>query len=193
MWYNRLAGRNSRKYRVKVDRIMKINIIGRRMEVDESLKALIDKKLAKLDKYFKDDAVAYVTLSHEKNAERLELTVSSGGTLFRAEERDETFNNALDTAIDVIERQIRKNKTRLEKRLREGAFRTIDAQPEEFEEAFRIREKTFVMKPMTPEEAILQMNLIGHEFFLFLNTETDAMSVVYKRKDGGYGLIRPEK
>ncbi len=172
---------------------MKINIIGRRMEVDESLKALIDKKLAKLDKYFRDDAVAYVTMSHEKNAERLELTVSSGGTLFRAEERDETFNNALDTAIDVIERQIRKNKTRLEKRLREGAFRAIEDQPEEFEEAFRIREKTFVMKPMTPEEAILQMNLIGHEFFLFLNTETDAMSVVYKRKDGGYGLIRPEK
>jgi putative sigma-54 modulation protein len=172
---------------------MKINIIGRRMEVDESLKTLIDKKLAKLDKYFKDDAVAYVTMSREKNAERLELTVSSGGTLFRAEERDETFNNALDTAIDVIERQIRKNKTRLEKRLREGAFRAIEAQPEEFEEAFRIREKTFVMKPMTPEEAILQMNLIGHEFFLFLNTETDAMSVVYKRNDGGYGLIRPEK
>jgi len=172
---------------------MKINIIGRRMEVDESLKTLIDKKLAKLDKYFKDDAVAYVTMSREKNAERLELTVSSGGTLFRAEERDETFNNALDTAIDVIERQIRKNKTRLEKRLREGAFRAIEAQPEEFEEAFRIREKTFVMKPMTPEEAILQMNLIGHEFFLFLNTETDALSVVYKRKDGGYGLIRPEK
>lgn len=172
---------------------MKINIIGRRMEVDESLKTLIDKKLAKLDKYFKDDAVAYVTMSREKNAERLELTVSSGGTLFRAEERDETFNNALDTAIDVIERQIRKNKTRLEKRLREGAFRAIEAQPEEFEEAFRIREKTFVMKPMTPEEAILQMNLIGHEFFLFLNTETDALSVVYKRNDGGYGLIRPEK
>ncbi len=172
---------------------MKINIIGRRMEVDESLKTLIDKKLAKLDKYFKDDAVAHVTLSREKNAERLELTVSSGGTLFRAEERDETFNNALDTVIDVIERQIRKNKTRLEKRLREGAFRAIEAQPEEFEEAFRIREKTFVMKPMTPEEAILQMNLIGHEFFLFLNTETDAMSVVYKRNDGGYGLIRPEK
>ncbi len=172
---------------------MKINIIGRRMEVEESLKALIDKKLAKLDKYFKEDAVAYVTLSREKNAERLELTVSSGGTLFRAEERDETFNNALDTAIDVIERQIRKNKTRLEKRLREGAFRSVEIQPEEFEEEFRIREKTFVMKPMTPEEAILQMNLIGHEFFLFLNTETDSMAVVYKRKDGGYGLIRPEK
>ncbi len=172
---------------------MKINIIGRRMDVEEGLKALIDKKLAKLDKYFKDDAVAYVTMSREKNAERLELTVSSGGTLFRSEERDETFNNALDTAIDVIERQIRKNKTRLEKRLREGAFRTVEDQPEEFEEAFRIREKTFVMKPMTPEEAILQMSLIGHEFFLFLNTETDALSVVYKRKDGGYGLIRPEK
>ncbi len=172
---------------------MKINIIGRRMDVDESLKSLIDRKLAKLDKFFKDDAVAHVTLSREKNAERLELTVSSGGTLFRAEERDETFNNALDTVIDVIERQIRKNKTRLEKRLREGAFRTVEEQPEEFEEVFRIREKTFVMKPMTTEEAILQMNLLGHAFFLFLNTETDAMSVVYKRQDGGYGLIRPEK
>ncbi len=172
---------------------MKINIIGRRMEVEESTKALIDKKLAKLDKYFKDDAVAYVTLSREKNAERLELTVSSGGTLFRSEERDATFNNALDRAMDVIERQIRKNKTRLEKRLREGALRSIEEQPEEFEEAFRIREKTFVMKPMTPEEAILQMNLLGHAFFLFLNTETDTMSVVYKRTDGGYGLIRPEK
>ena len=102
---------------------MKINIIGRRMEVEESLKQLISKKLTKLDKYFRDDAVAYVTLSHEKNAERLELTVSSTGMLFRSEEIDSTFNNALDTAVDTIERQIRKNKTRLEKRLREGSLR----------------------------------------------------------------------
>ena len=105
---------------------MKINIIGRRMEVEESLKQLISKKLTKLDKYFRDDAVAYVTQSHEKNAERLELTVSSTGMLFRSEEIDSTFNNALDTAVDTIERQIRKNKTRLEKRLREGSLRFTD-------------------------------------------------------------------
>ncbi|MBE6637190.1 MAG: ribosome-associated translation inhibitor RaiA [Ruminococcaceae bacterium] len=172
---------------------MKINIIGRRMEVDESLKQLIAKKLTKFDKFFKDDAVAYVTLSHEKNAERLELTVSSGGTLFRSEERNSTFNNALDTALDTIERQIRKYKTRLEKRLREGAFRTVEIPPEEHEEEFAIREKSFVMKPMTPEEAILQMNLIGHAFYMFENSETGSAAVVYKRQNGGYGLLLPEK
>ena len=171
---------------------MKINIIGRRMEVEESLKQLISKKLTKLDKYFRDDAVAYVTLSHEKNAERLELTVSSTGMLFRSEEMNSTFNNALDTAVDTIERQIRKNKTRLEKRLREGSLRFAD-EPEESEEVFGIREKVFVMKPMSPEEAILQMNLIGHEFFMFRNSDTGEAAVVYRRHNGGYGLIIPEK
>ncbi len=172
---------------------MKINIIGRKINVRESFKEVVEKKLAKLDKYFKDDATAYVTMSMEKNAERLELTVTSGALLFRAEESDDTFVNALDTAVDTIERQIRKNKTRLEKKLREGAFREIGEQPEEYEETFSIREKTFVMKPMTPEEAILQMNLIGHEFFMFENSETGNAAVVYKRKNGGYGLINPEK
>ena len=167
---------------------MKINIIGRRMEVEESLKQLISKKLTKLDKYFRDDAVAYVTLSHEKNAERLELTVSSTGMLFRSEEMDSTFNNALDTAVDTIERQIRKNKTRLEKRLREGSLRFAD-EPEESEEVFGIREKVFVMKPMSPEEAILQMNLLGHSFFVFRNTDDNSISVVYRRNNGGYGMI----
>ena len=159
---------------------MTINIIGRKLNVRDSFKELVEKKLEKLDKYFKD-------------GERLEITVTSGTMLFRAEERDETFNNALDTAVDTIERQIRKNKTRLEKRLREGAFRAIEEQPEEYEEAFEIREKNFVMKPMSVEEAILQMNLIGHEFFMFENSETGNAAVVYKRKNGGYGLLNPEK
>lgn len=172
---------------------MKINIIGRRIEVEDSLKQLITKKLTKLDKYFKDDAVAYVTLSHEKNSERLELTVSSTGMLFRSEETDSTFNNALDTAVDTIERQIRKNKTRLEKRLRAETLHELPDEPEDDGETFSIREKVFVMKPMTPEEAILQMNLIGHEFFMFRNSETGEAAVVYRRKNGGYGLINPEK
>ncbi len=172
---------------------MKINIVGRRMEVEDKIKELIQKKLSRLDKYFKDDATAYVTLSHEKNSERLELTVSSVGTLYRSEERDETFNNALDTALDTIERQIRKNKTRLEKRLREGAVRSFEEIPEENDGVFDIREKYFVMKPMSPEEAILQMNLLSHEFYMFQNSETGGMAVVYKRKNGGYGMIIPEK
>lgn len=172
---------------------MKINIIGRRMEVEESLKQLITKKLAKLDKYFKDDAVAYVTLSHEKNSERLELTVSSTGMLFRSEETDSTFNNALDTSVDTIERQIRKNKTRLEKKLRADSLKYFADEPEDEGENFSIREKIFVMKPMTPEEAILQMNLIGHEFFMFRNADTGEAAVVYRRNNGGYGLIIPEK
>ena len=172
---------------------MKINVIGRKLNVRDSFRELVEKKLEKLDKFFKDDAEAYVTMSKEKSGERLEITVSSGAMLFRAEECDETFNNSLDRAVDTIERQIRKNKTRLEKRLREGAFRTIEEQSEVYEEAFEIREKTFVMKPMTPEEAILQMNLIGHEFFMFENSETGNAAVVYKRKNGGYGLINPEK
>lgn len=173
---------------------MKLNIIGRKMNVRESLKELVEKKLVKLDKYFKDDAEAFVSVSIEKTGERLELTVTSGSMLFRAEECEETFNNSLDKAIDTIERQIRKNKTRLEKRLRDGILNEMEEEEEEeYEDEFEIREKTFVMKPMTVEEAILQMNLIGHEFFMFENAQTGTCSVVYKRKNGGYGLIRPEK
>ena len=176
---------------------MKITTIGRQMEVPEELKVLFDKKLSKFDKYFKDDAVAYVTLSRKRNLEILELTISSGGTLFRSEEENSTFQNAFDCAIESIERQIRKNKTRLEKKLRDGAF-VKEAIPsgtsfaeEEEEGDFNIRVKEFSLKPMTPEEAILQMNLIGHEFFVFKNVETGDTAVVYKRKDKNYGMIVP--
>ncbi len=173
---------------------MKITIIGRKMDVKPSLKQHIEEKLAKLDKYFRDDADAYVTLSHEKNGERLELTVSSVGTLFRAEEQDTTFQNALDTALDTIIRQIRKNKTRLAKRLKEGAIKPFEAEAElDDEEIITVRRKSFVLKPMTVEEAILQMNLLGHTFFMFINEDTGSDSVVYKRKHGGYGLIEPER
>lgn len=172
---------------------MKLNMIGRQMSVPEDVRALCEKKLAKFDKFFKDDAVATVTLSRKRSKEFLELTISSSGTLFRSEEENTTFNNALDDAMEAIERQIRKNKTRLEKRLREGAFlkeaanaAAIEEEPENV-----IRTKTFDLKPMTVEEAILQMNLLGHEFFVFVNTETGETNVVYKRKDDNYGLIVP--
>ncbi|MDD4772506.1 MAG: ribosome-associated translation inhibitor RaiA [Eubacteriales bacterium] len=174
---------------------MKITTVGRQMDVSEDLKALFEKKLRKFDKFFRDDAKAYITLSKKRNLEVLELTISSGGTLYRSEKASTTFNNALDEVIEAIERQIRKNKTRLEKRLRDGAFvkengdaalASVEEEPE-----FNIRVKSFAIKPMTPEEAILQMNLIGHSFFMFRNAESDEVNVVYKRYDNGYGLIIP--
>ncbi len=165
------------------------------MEVPEDLKDLFEKKLRKFNKFFRDDTNAFITLSKKRTMEVLELTISSGGTLYRSEKESATFNNALDEVIEAIERQIRKNKTRLEKRLREGAFvretgepayMAVDEEPE-----FNIRVKSFSIKPMTPEEAILQMNLLGHTFFLFKNAESGEVNVVYKRYDNDYGMIVP--
>ncbi len=172
---------------------MKTNIICRQVEVPKELKNIFEKKLDKLDKYFKDDAVAYITLKSRKNEEILELTISSGGTLFRAEEASDTFNNAFDEAIESIVRQIRKNKTRLQKRIREDVIssETFDTEiPEEQE--FKIRTKKFTIKPMTVDDAILQMNLLEHTFFMFENAETGVINVVYKANNGNYGLIIPD-
>ena len=177
---------------------MKITTIGRQMEVQEDLKLLFERKLKKFDKFFDDGATAYVTLSKIKSSERLELTISNHGTMFRAEVTAETFNNALDEAIEKILRQIRKNKTKLEKQLRSGAF-AADAEEAddssaayEEETDFNIKiVKTFDMRPMTPSEAILHMNLLGHHFYMFSNAENGKMSVAYKRDDGDYGIIEP--
>lgn len=174
---------------------MKITTFGRQVEVTEDLKILFDKKLGKLDKFFRDDADCNVTLRERKNGRKiLEVTISAAGTLFRAETEEETFQNALDKAVSTIERQIRKNKTRLEKRLRESAFdRDVQAfeEPIEEEGEFDIRTKSFSFKPMSAEEAILQMNLLGHEFFVFENDVTGEVNVVYKRHARKYGLIVP--
>ncbi len=169
------------------------------MNVSEDLKALVTKKLSKFDKFFRDGAEAFVTFNRRHDQECLEITISANGTLFRSEKKNVTFQNALDDCIEAIERQIRKNKTRLEKRLREGAFAVpasddIPDLPEiEEEKELIIRTKKFPFKPMTPDEAILQMNLLGHEFFVFVDSQSEETCVVYKRDDGNYGLIVPEK
>ncbi len=172
---------------------MKITTVGRHMEVPSDLKALFEKKLSKFDKFFKEDTEATVTLSRKKNLECLELMITSNGTLFRSEEEDSTFQNALDKAIDTIERQIRKNKTRLEKKFWEAGIDIdlFESESDEEEIEFDIRTKHFYLKPMSVEEAILQMNLLEHEFFVFIDQETEKINVVYKRKTGGYGLIIP--
>ena len=175
---------------------MKVTIVGRQMNVWDEMKATIEAKLQKLDKYFNDECAATVTLSSRKNGKCLEITIVSAGTIFRSEVQDETFRNALDRAVYTIERQIRKNKTRLAKRLRSGAFdQGIIDTGEDYEEEkeFNIRRKSFTIKPMSVEEAIMQMNLLGHEFFVFKEDVTDKVCVVYKRHDDTYGLIEADE
>ncbi len=182
---------------------MKIKIVGRQMEVPKNFYELAEKKLSKYDKFFRDDATASVTLRKRKNLEILEVTISSGGMMFRGEEEDTTFQNALDEVMNSIERQIRKNKTKLGKRLRDGVFPKEVPEDEPVEPAIAetpdvafdspVRIKEFVFKPMSTEEAILQMNMLGHQFFVFLNDQTEKMNVVYLRKDGRYGLIIPKE
>ncbi len=176
---------------------MKITVNARKVFVNQKLTEHIEKKLAKFDKFFPGEAEAAVKLSRVRDVERVEVTIQSGSTLFRSEDESSTFMNALDCCLYAIERQIRKNKTRLAKRLRDNiVIPEYDpgdgAAPDEAEEgAFNIRTKSFDIKPMTPEEAILQMNLLEHQFFVFTDIDTNVTCVVYKRKDGGYGMIVP--
>ena len=175
---------------------MKITIYGKQMSVRESLKTLVEKKLRKFDKFFGEDTEAFVTCKVRKGDKIIEITVNYGGATFRSEEESETFITALDRAVEGLERQIRKNKTRLEKTVKRGAFTMFEEDDDDEyveEEEFEIRVKSFPFKPMAPEEAILQMNLLGHEFFAFTDAETQDVCVVYKRKDRGYGLLVPAK
>lgn len=176
---------------------MKITIVGRKLNVYDDTRELIEKKLAKLDKYFKAEATeATVTLSRKRNVSSLDVTINAGGTLFRSEVDADDFRIALDQTVDHIESQIRKNKTKLAKRLRENVIdMSVVPDPEETipEDEPIIRVKQFEFKPMTVEEAIMQMNLLGHSFYVFKDVTTGDTCVVYTRKDGDYGLIEPMK
>lgn len=172
---------------------MKITVSGKQLTVRPSLRELTEKKLAKFDRFFGDDAEAVVVYSARHDLQYIEITIRYNGTLFRSEEGADTFQTAIDQAIDSLERQIRKNKTRLEKRLRTGAFADyVDDDEYEEEAEFNVRVKSFDVKPMSLEEAILQMNLLEHQFFVFRDAETEAICVVYCRKDGNYGLIQTQ-
>lgn len=170
---------------------MKITVTGRQISVKDSYRELAEKKLSKFDKFFGEDTEATVTFKVRKGVEIIEITIVYNGTIFRSEEENTTFNNAIDNAVESLERQIRKNKTKLE-RLR---HMTIDVPEEETdgEDEFDVRVKTFELRPMSHEEAILQMNLLEHQFYVFLDDDSGDTCVVYKRKGGGYGLIMPEK
>ena len=178
---------------------MKFVFTDKKVTLPQKVHDYAEKKVGKLDRYFKADAEAFVTFSVEKNRNKVELTVHAGNMYFRADESSSDMFASIDTAVSTIERQIRKNKTRLAKRLRTDAFeRTVDEissfVPDEPEEDFKVlRTKKFPIKPMTVDEAILQMNLLEHTFFAFRNEDADgAFAVVYVRNNGGYGLIEDD-
>ena len=176
---------------------MIIQFLEKKLNLPGSVRAYAEKKVTKLDRYFRDDAEALVAFSVEKNRNIVELTVHAANTYFRASESTSDMFASIDAAVATIEGQIRKNKTRLARRIRQDAFvrepeaisSFVPDEPEETE--FKIvRTKRFNIKPMTREEAILQMNLLEHTFFAFRDEEADgAFAVVYRRNDGGYGLI----
>ena len=175
---------------------MRFQYTEKKVTLPENVHKYAEKKVMKLERFFGTDADALVTFSVEKNRNNVEITVHAAGTYFRASESTSDMFASIDAAVATIERQIRKNKTRLEKRLREGALEKetrpeyAPVEEEEDEEFKIVRSKRFPIKPMSTEEAILQMNLLEHEFFVFRDEQADgAISVVYCRKNGGYGLI----
>jgi len=172
---------------------MKIKFIARRYDLTDDVKERFQKKLSKLDRFFPTDTEAVVSLYEEKVGERVEITIRNGSTIFRAEQTDKDVACALDDSMDVLERQIRRNRTRLEKRKQISREAYMDFAPEDAEEEIKISKvKHFELEPMSVEEAVLQMNLLSHEFFLFKNSDTGLLNVVYKRKNNDYGVIEPK-
>ena len=174
---------------------MKIVYTARKVNLRDNFKERVEKKLKKLEKLFSEEAVVNVVVTLEKNRQTVEITIRDRGIVYRAESTMPEMNDALDRVMDILVRQIRKNKTRLEKRLKTGSINDIIAGiPEEDaqEDEYRVvRTKQVIVKPLTVEEAILEMNLINQDFFMFINAETNDVNVVYRRKNGDYGVLEP--
>lgn len=177
---------------------MKITVSGKNIEVTDALRDTVIKKISKLDKYFNPDVEAKVTLSVQKDRHIIEVTIPFDGVILRGEVATEDMYMSIDMVLDKLEKQIAKHKTKLERKLKANSLKGLDVHlkgGEDDEEPYDptiVRTKRFAIKPMPVDEAVLQMDLLGHSFFVFLNAETDEVNVVYKRKDGRYGLIEPE-
>ena len=175
--------------------IMNLVISGKNLDITEGLRSAIEEKIGKLERYFTDTTEVHVTLSTEKNRQKIEITIPMKGSIIRAEEVSSDMYVSIDLVEEVIERQLRKYKNKLIDKEQNAAHLSqsfIEADDFEDEDIQIIRSKKFAMKPMDPEEACVQMELIGHNFFVFRNSETDEVNVVYKRKGNTYGLIEPE-
>ena len=174
---------------------MKYTYNGKGMEVSESLKARVEKKLGKFERYFRDEPEATIRFKQQKGARNIvEITVAVNGIILRAEECSNDMYLSIDHAVDKLESQIRRHRTKLEKRIRTSELETPVEEAPVFEEARYdvVRTKKFPVKPMSVEDAITQMELLGHNFFLFQNEATDAVCVLYRRNDDTYGVLEPE-
>lgn len=177
---------------------MKIQVKGKNMEVTPALKEYVEKRIGKIEKYFEGELrEATVTLIVEKEMQRVEVTVPLNGYILRGEEETSDMYTSIDNVVEKLERQVRKYKTRINKQIKNLSVLDLvpeneKSQPEEQTEPQIVKTKRFAVKPMAEEEAVLQMDLLGHNFFVFLNAATEEVNVLYKRKDGDYGLIEPE-
>ncbi len=174
---------------------MRYTISGKNIDITPGLRDAVEGKLGKLERYFSPDTEVQVTMSVEKGRQKVEVTIPIKGTVIRAEQDSSDMYVSLDLVEEIIERQIKKYKTKIiDKKQSAMAFSDAFVQEEsEHEETINIvKTKRFAMKPMDPEEACVQMELLGHAFYVFLNAETEEVNVVYKRKGNSYGLIEPE-
>ena len=172
-------------------------IIGKNIDVTPGLKEAVESKLGKLERYFTPDTEIHVTLSVQKERQKIEVTIPVKGDIIRSEQVSSDMYVSIDLVEEVIERQLRKYKNKLIAKHQEGGnfkqefFENEDNTPDD-DEIRIVRTKRFGIKPMYPEDACVQMELLGHDFFVFCNAETDEVNVVYRRKNGTYGLIEPE-
>ena len=175
---------------------MKITYTARKVNLRDNFKERVEKKLSKFNKLFSEDATANVVVTLEKNRQTVEITIRDHSMVYRAESTMAEMNDTLDRDIEILKRQIRQNKTKLEKRIKSGNIGTIIADlpvdDEPVEDEYKVvRKKQVLVKPVTVDEAILEMNMINHDFYMFINADTSEVNVVYKRADGDYGLLEP--
>lgn len=181
---------------------MKFTIYGKNMHVSEGMKDTLQKKFKKFDRYFDEETEVYATFSKEKNYQMLEVTIPLGKTILRAEERTDDMKGSIEAVIDKLEGQLRKYKTKLAKKYAQEAPKLqFDALDDDFDDDYDdglgavpkvVRTKKFAIKPMSVDEAAMQMDLLEHDFFVFLNADTEDVNVLYRRRDGDFGLIEPE-
>lgn len=174
---------------------MKFIILGRNIDVTPGLKAAVEEKIGKLDKYFNPETEVYVTLSVEKERQKIEVTIPVKGSIIRSEQVSNDMYVSIDLVEEIIERQLKKYKNKIvDKQQTNSSFSQLYVENDymDDEEVKIVRTKKFDIKPMYPEDACIQMELLGHSFFVFCNAETDQVNVVYKRKGDTYGLIEPE-
>lgn len=172
---------------------MKTTCTGRKVNLKESFEEKVEKRLNKLDKFFSDEAEAHVTVVVERHYQKVEITVRDHGFVARAERNADQMEEAFDAAADILTKNIIKNRKKLAERLQRPIQADDESGVEEIDTYHLIREKHFVVKPATVDEAILQMNMLGHNFYLFRDADTDEINAVYARKDGSYGVLVPER